>query len=930
MDIENLLLLPDTEINNILFHLNKRYNEDKIYTYAGKILIAVNPFQNTNLYSDEIINKFLSEKYSSPHLFELANDAINSDEKNLAFLISGESGSGKTESTKRLLNYFSKFYKDINNVLPKILQLNCLLEALGNASTIRNHNSSRFGKFIKVNINANGEISGKIKTYLLEKIRVVSENLINYHIFYSFGYKNNKPDYLINPREDWDSKYLDKENLKKIWINNGLDERSWLDIENIIYFLIGLLENKINKNFLENYMPFLTMDDINNVFSFKTINTGEETIKTELTIGEVKSVMHTIAMTLYDKLFDRIVFLINEKLGEDGEDKKSFGILDIFGFEVFTNNGFEQLCINYTNEKLQSIFNRYVFEEEIKMFEEEGILKSRITFETNSHILEFFDKKQNGFFPLLDEKSILNANDSDLERSLPKNDRVVKFKIGSFLIKHYADTVEYQWGDFALKNVERLNTDVLEFCNKIYRNLSIFNVYFKKSGRRGSIGNVTITNQFRQSLNSLIDELDKSQLYFIRCIKPNEENRAKNWVEKKIIDQLNYCGIISALELARQSYPIRMLKKDFIVKYEPVYLKENLTADDWIRKMDFGDFLVGKTRIFFSRTKQKELNEMLIAAQKILIERLACFVKSNYYKIRWMTKKESVIILQNNFRGYLCKRILSVKKAKMYMIGTFSRFWVRLEYIHMKRLVYILELAWIKKKNRKRARRIIKLKIIGYILRKQYVKMILSERENLENIIQMRIDLAKHELDCFYRDKVEKLEKRVRELEKFEGLYNDLSCLINQNNESLMQKNSESMMLSTITKKESSENFKLLGAIEESQMDQSLLIKSDMQSGLFDDRGWMNQKLEYVNAIQNLTNRVNYEFERFQQITQYYEEIQYEFQNYKADIKEAQILMSEKMYRMHNENIMLREENGRLINEFNRNYGKSWLQKLFS
>jgi len=918
MDIENLLLLQDTNIDSILYNLNRRYKDNKIYTHAGKILIAVNPFQNTNLYSDEIISKFLNKEINNPHLYELANDAIYSDSKNISFLISGESGSGKTESTKKLLDYFAKYYKDVNNILPKILEFNCILEAFGNATTVRNHNSSRFGKFIKININSKNEIFARIKTYLLEKIRIVSDNLNNYHIFYSFDYNINRPHYLDIPREDWDSSYLKKDYLKDIWIRNGLDKNLWDNIEKTIYFLIDLLDGKINKDRLEENFCFLTMDDINNVLSYKTINTSDEIIKSELTIGETKSVRQTIAMTLYDKLFERIVNLINNQLGEDSEFVKSFGILDIFGFEVFDKNGFEQLCINYTNEKLQSIFNRYVFEEEIKMFEEEGILKSRVTFETNSHILDFFDKKQNGFFPLLDEKSILNANDGDLERSIPKNDRVIKFKLGSFVIKHYAENVEYDWGDFSLKNVERANFDIQEFCNKIYKNLEIFNVFAKKGGRRGSIGNSTITNQFRHSLNLLIEELDKSQLYFIRCIKPNEENRANYWVDDKIVKQLNYCGIISALELARQSFPIRMIKVDFLLKYEPVYLKEGLGGEDWIEKIDIGDFLVGKTRVFFTKNKHKELNELLIDAQKELIARLINIVKSKYYCLQYNKKLEGIVTIQNNYKGYLCRRGVRWMKAESKIMSRLIGYWMRREYWNLKNLAMILERSWIQKKKRKRARRVITIRIISFILRRHYIKKIMEERNNIASLIQMKVDLAKHELDCFYRDKIEHLEKRVRELEKYEGLYNDLSCLINQNNESMIQ--------SRMTKNSSNDNLPLTGIMEESTIEQSLLIKSNIDEGIFND--WNSQKLEYINAIQNLTNRINFEFERFQQINHLYEGLQYEFQNYKADIKEAQILMSEKMYRMHNENIMLREDNARLTNQFNKNYNKSWIQRL--
>ena len=918
MDIENLLLLQTTDIKNIIELLNNRYDKNNIYTYAGKILIALNPFQKTSLYSKEMMYLFLNNmNYNKPHLYELANDAITCQEKDLAFLISGESGSGKTESTKRLLDYFAEYYKDENGILSKILNFNGILEAFGNASTIRNHNSSRFGKFIKVSVN-NGKISARIKTYLLEKIRIVSENLTNYHIFYSFGYKNNIPDYFQNPRQDWDSGYLLRENLKKNWIENNLGENLWNEIENIMNFLIKLLENKVSPSFLDKHLNFLSINDINNVLSFKTINTGEETIKSELSIGESKTVMQTIVMTLYDKLFERIVFLINDKLGEDLEVySKSFGILDIFGFEVFGVNGFEQLCINYTNERLQSIFNKYVFEEEIKMFEEEGILKERVNFENNSHILDFFDKKQNGFFPLLDEKSILNANDNDLERTLPKNDKVVKFKLGKFMIKHYAENVEYEWGDFSLKNIERANSDILEFCNKIYKNINIFNSFIKKTTKRGSIGNQTITNQFRQSLNSLIDELDKSKLYFIRCIKPNEENLAGNWVNEKVEKQLNYCGIISALELARQSFPVRMLKEDFLRRYDAIYLRDGYSGEEWMKKIDFGDFLVGKTRVFYTKEKQKELNKFLYDAQKELVEKLIYSIKRNFYMMRWKNLKNKTIILQNNYKCYIAKKDLRIKKSIVKIGLVLISFFERREIYNMKVLVNKLERAIKLRKKKIRSRGYLGMRIIVWLIRRGYVKKVMDNRDSLEGIIRMKVDLAKYELDKFYREKVEFLENRVRELEKYEGLYNDLSGLINQNNESLI--------MSRMTKTKSEENFPLVGIMEESEMKQSVIINE--VSGLYDVE---EMKMEYMGIIQNLTKRVEYEFDRFQTTNRYYEELQFEFQGYKADIKEAQLLMSEKMYRMHNENIMLREENVRLTREFNRNYGKSWIQKLFT
>jgi myosin heavy subunit len=231
-----------------------------------------------------------------------------------------------------------------------ILEFNTILEAFGNASTQRNHNSSRFGKFIQINIK-NNLIYANIRTYLLEKVRLIGDNLTNYHIFYSFGYEKNKKTF---QRDDWNTNYLQKPNLQRIW-EKYIGGYDWANVEKTIIFCIELLENKTDTVY----------GNIGKLLSENTLRTGEELIKVPLDKMGSKNVRDTLVMIIYEKLFQKIIGLMNEKLGQSADNFKSFGILDIFGFEVFNENGFEQLCINYTNEALQSIFNRFVFEEEI-------------------------------------------------------------------------------------------------------------------------------------------------------------------------------------------------------------------------------------------------------------------------------------------------------------------------------------------------------------------------------------------------------------------------------------------------------------------------------------------------------------------------------------------------------------------------------------
>jgi myosin heavy subunit len=491
-EVRNLIKLTYINTPEILYHLQHHYQRQNIYTTAGKILLAVNPFMVTDLYTDETKSDFLNNKeglMGTPHIYQTANEAILSEQKVQNFLISGESGSGKTETTKKILDYLALQYQDSNQILPMILEFNTILEAFGNASTQRNHNSSRFGKFIQINIQ-NNLIYANIRTYLLEKVRLIGENLTNYHIFYSFGYEKNRK---IFQRDDWNTDYLQKENLKRIW-EKYIVGYDWANIEKTITFCIELLENKTETIY----------GNIGKLLSEKTLRTGEEFIKVPLDKTGSKNVRDTLVMVIYEKLFQKIVGLMNEKLGANSNYFKSFGILDIFGFEVFNENGFEQLCINYTNETLQSIFNRFVFEEEIKLFESEGILRTKIIFdsETQSGRLEFFDK----FFALLDEKSIVGAKDSDLLLSLPNNKKVIHKKLETFVIYHYADNVEYKLGEFTEKNVEKVNYDIQQFMSQIMGEKQAQVV--KKKG-----GTQTITSKFRDELGGLMRELGNSYLY---------------------------------------------------------------------------------------------------------------------------------------------------------------------------------------------------------------------------------------------------------------------------------------------------------------------------------------------------------------------------------------------------------------------------------
>ena len=575
--------MENINIEDINSNLEVRYKNDDIYTYAGRVLISANPFQQV----------------ATPlHIHRMVNEILDSQSMKHSIMISGESGAGKTETTKIIIQHLAK--------ITNLFQYNLILEALGNASTPRNHNSSRFGKYIEIDIN-NGDFNSKITTYLLEKTRIVSTKDSNYHIFYTFGYQSNVPTYISKPRPEWDSAFLQKDNFRQLWSDSSLGNDEWIHFEKIMEFLINLLCGRFESN-----MECFTTEDLNHVLTKKTITSNEETIVIDLNEAEIAQTRNTIVMKIYENLFDGVVALINQKINNsDLIPAKQFNILDIFGFEVFEKNGFEQLCINFTNECIQTLFNKYVFEEEIKLLEEEGVAHESITFQSNRHILDFFQLKPSGFFPILDEKTLLDVkSDSSLIVSLPKNVEVFRIVREKIIIKHYADTVEYTTGDFYKKNVDRISADVAGFIGKIMKSSPIFIQRKQMMSKRGSIGVSTISSQFRQKLSELMNELESSSLHFIRCIKPNDEHIPKKWDVEKVRNQLNYCGIMSALKIARQTLPIRMKKEQFDKKYG--ILLSQTALDEGI--------MVGKTMYFYTKETEQKLQKLMDAEIKRIFQ----------------------------------------------------------------------------------------------------------------------------------------------------------------------------------------------------------------------------------------------------------------------------------------------------------------------
>jgi len=687
----NLIHLRHLHEPSILHHVHKRYDDDIIYTFTGDILLSVNPFKSLNIYDNTIIKGFHSGDLNYPHIFSISKNAYAASFKNdnQSILISGESGAGKTVAAKYIMRYLtlvgSNEQKRVENSIEnKILCSNPILEAFGNSKTLRNDNSSRFGKFIKL-FQEDGKIIGsKIETYLLEQIRIVCPSIYerNYHIFYMI------------------LKGLDKETLDKYYYRNIKDYR-YLDtncyersdgVDDVDEFIIwkksmglmGFTDREINDIYalLSVILLFgqLTIDDTDvdniliqdettlreisillglgtdvgflvNKLKYRTMKTQNEQYTIKLNKHEVENTINTIAKTIYNYLFDWIVNKINRTLYCENQNL-FIGILDIFGFEVFKNNSFEQLCINFTNEVLQEQFNYFIFKREQELYKEEGITWDLINYPDNKEIINLFLKKPNGIFYILNDYCQLNKNYryfySKMINSHENNNSLFfdsKMKpYYKFIIKHYATDVCYSSENFCSKNKHNIHVDVFELFDTITIPLwkNIINVVGgMNSDKRQSINQDTICNKFRTQLLNLMNAIKKTKPHYIRCLKPNDLNIKNKFNNLRVLEQLKYAGVLEAIKIARLGYPIRLYTRDYIVRYKSLFSDG---VDISFLKND--DIQQGKTKVFLKKTAYDKLEKYRYQCLNKFCTKIQAFYRVYRQKCLYKIIKNSILLIQ--------------------------------------------------------------------------------------------------------------------------------------------------------------------------------------------------------------------------------------------------------------------------------------------
>lgn len=488
----------------VLHNLAMRYELNEIYTYTGNILIAVNPFQRLpHLYDTHMMEQYKGAAFGelSPHVFAVADvayRAMMNEGKSNSILVSGESGAGKTETTKMLMRYLAylggRSGVEGRTVEQQVLESNPVLEAFGNAKTVRNNNSSRFGKFVEIQFDKSGRISGAaVRTYLLERSRVcqISDPERNYHCFYllcaapqeereryklgdprSFHFLNQSSCYELNGIDDAEEYLATRRAMDVVGISEEEQEAIFRVVAAVLHlgnveFAKGpeidssVIKDEKSRLHLNTTAELLRCDvkSLEDAMIKRVMVTPEEIITRPLDPVAALGSRDALAKTIYSRLFDWLVDKINSSIGQDPNSKQLIGVLDIYGFESFKFNSFEQFCINFTNEKLQQHFNQHVFKMEQEEYTKEEINWSYIEFVDNQDVLDLIEKKPGGIIALLDEacmfpKSTHETFAQKLYQTFKNNKRFIKPKLSrtSFTISHYAGEVNYLADQFLDKN----------------------------------------------------------------------------------------------------------------------------------------------------------------------------------------------------------------------------------------------------------------------------------------------------------------------------------------------------------------------------------------------------------------------------------------------------------------------------------------------
>ncbi|KAF1484803.1 Myosin-1B, partial [Eudyptula minor novaehollandiae] len=739
--VEDMAMMTHLHEPAVLYNLKERYAAWMIYTYSGLFCVTVNPYKWLPVYNPEVVLAYRGKKRQEapPHIFSISDNAYQfmlNDRENQSILITGESGAGKTVNTKRVIQYFATIAasgekkkeeqsgKMQGTLEDQIISANPLLEAFGNAKTVRNDNSSRFGKFIRIHFGATGKLaSADIETYLLEKSRVTFQLKAerSYHIFYQVT-SNKKPeliDMLLISTNPYDFHFVSQGEVSVPSIDDQeelMATDSAIDIlgftadeKTAIYKLTGAVMHYGNLKFKQKqreeqaepdgtevadkaaYLMGLNSAELLKALCYPRVKVGNEYVTKGQTVEQVHNAVGALAKAVYERMFLWMVIRINQQLDTKQPRQYFIGVLDIAGFEIFDFNSFEQLCINFTNEKLQQFFNHHMFVLEQEEYKKEGIEWEFIDFGMDlAACIELIEKPM-GIFSILEEECMFpKATDTSFknklyDQHLGKSNNFQKPKPGKgkaeahFSLVHYAGTVDYNISGWLEKNKDPLNETVVGLYQK--SSMKTLALLFasvggaeaesggggKKGGKKKGSSFQTVSALFRENLNKLMSNLRSTHPHFVRCLIPNETKTPGAMEHELVLHQLRCNGVLEGIRICRKGFPSRILYADFKQRYkvlnasaipEGQFIDSKKASEKLLGSIDVDhtQYKFGHTKVFFKAGLLGLLEEMRDDKLAQLITRTQAMCRGYLMRVEFkkmMERRESIFCIQYNVRAFM-------------------------------------------------------------------------------------------------------------------------------------------------------------------------------------------------------------------------------------------------------------------------------------
>uniref|UniRef100_A0A8C7KQB8 Myosin motor domain-containing protein n=1 Tax=Oncorhynchus kisutch TaxID=8019 RepID=A0A8C7KQB8_ONCKI len=732
--IEDMAMMTYLNEASVLYNLKERYAAWMIYTYSGLFCATVNPYKWLPVYDMEVVNAYRGKKRmeAPPHIFSVSDNAfqfMQIDQENQSVLITGESGAGKTVNTKRVIQYFATIAvsgakKEVDptkmqgSLEDQIIAANPLLEAYGNAKTVRNDNSSRFVKHIIISYHF---ISYSLfLSDLLEKSRVSFQlpDERGYHIFFQMM-TNHKPDIIemsLITTNPYDFPMCSQGQITVASINDkeeldATDDAITIlgfsnDEKNSIYKLTGAVLHHGNLKFKQKqreeqaepdgtevadkigYLLGLNSAEMLKALCYPRVKVGNELTNTLLSL-QVNNSVSALAKSIYERMFLWMVIRINEMLDTKNPRQFYIGVLDIAGFEIFDYNSMEQLCINFTNEKLQQFFNHTMFVLEQEEYKKEGIVWAFIDFGMDLAACIELIEKPLGIFSILEEECMFPKSsdttfkDKLYSQHLGKTKAFEKPKPAKgkaeahFSLVHYAGTVDYNITGWLEKNKDPLNDSVLQLYGKSSVKL-MATLYVaappegktntsKKGGKKKGGSMQTVSSQFRENLHKLMTNLRSTHPHFVRCLIPNESKTPGLMENFLVIHQLRCNGVLEGIRICRKGFPSRIIYADFKQRYkvlnasvipEGQFMDNKKASEKLLGSIDVNheDYKFGHTKVFFKAGLLGVLEEMRdekLASLVGMVQALSRGFLMRREFTKMMERRDSVFTIQYNIRSFM-------------------------------------------------------------------------------------------------------------------------------------------------------------------------------------------------------------------------------------------------------------------------------------